>query len=141
MCLRSRAASLFVAKLEESRDLSRKSMTSSAPYTSLTLLGNSQTGDDLVMSPERTISNRDNERELVLRLDAPEYDKSREYSGLMKLKVDRKERHLKTVHSFNLALEGIAEFLEDDLMRLSSEMKDELEDYDINLKLQVVDSW
>ena len=140
MCLRSRAASLFVAKLEESRDLSRKSMTTSSPYTSQMLLGNSQTDDEmanLAKSPERTISNRDNERELVLRLDAPVYDKAREYPGLSKLKVDRKERHLKTVHSFNLALEGIAEVLEDNLMRLSSDMKDELEDYDTNLKLQV----
>ena len=140
MCLRSRAASLFVAKLEESRYQSRKSMTSSSPYASQMLLVNSQTDDEmanLAVSPERTISNRENERELVLRLDAPIYDKSREYPGLSKLKVDRKERHLKTVHSFNLALEGIAEVLEDDLMRLSSEMKDELEDYDTNLKLQV----
>lgn len=139
MCLRSRAASSFVAKLEESRDLSRKNMTRSVPYTGQALLINSQNDDEmanLVLSPGRTKSNQDDERELVLRLDVAEYDETREYPGLMKLKVDRKERHVNTVLGYSLAIDRIAEALEKKLLHLSSELKDEIEDYDTNLELQ-----
>jgi hypothetical protein len=139
MCLRSRAASSFVAKLEESRDLSRKNLTRSAPYTGQALLINSQTDDEianLVLSPGRAISNQDNERELVLRLDVAEYNDTREYPGLMKLKIDRKVRHVNTVLGYSLAFDRIAEALEEKLLHLSSEMKDEIEDYDTNLELQ-----
>ena len=139
MCLRSRAASSFVAKLEESRDLSRKNLTRSAPYTGQALLINSQTDGEianLVLSPGRAISNQDNERELVLRLDVAEYNETREYPGLIKLRIDRKERHVNSVLGYSLALDRIAEALEEKLLHLSSEMKDEIEDYDTNLELQ-----
>ena len=137
MSLATRAASSLVAKLEESRELSRNKTIRVGK--GMRQLQSSSTDDmqELVIyyPPTRpTLSALDEEKESVLNLHVPKYDKTREFHGLIKLKVDRKERHAAAVDRFS-ALQGrIAEDLEKDLLQLSLKMREELERIDDKFK-------
>lgn len=132
MSLLSRAASSLVQKLEESRDLPRN-----IPQLGKTKNKNAHDDQELAIyspPPRPTMSARDEEMELVLKLDVPKYDKTREFKGLIKLKVDRKERHTKAVDNFSSFLDTTAEDLEKELLTLSLKMREDLEQIDENFQ-------
>ena len=85
--------------------------------------------------PRPSMSARDEEMELVLKLDVPKYDKTREFQGLIKLKVDRKDRHNKAVDNFSSFLDNTAEELEKELLELSLKMREDLENIDENFQV------
>jgi hypothetical protein len=84
--------------------------------------------------PRPAMSARDEELEQVLSLDIPEYDKKRQFPGMMKLKVDRQLRHTKAVDNFSCVLDNIAEELEKDVLQLSLTMRSELDVIDEKFK-------
>ena len=86
MSLATRAASSLVAKLEESRELSRNKTIRVGK--GMRQLQSSSTDDmqELVIyyPPTRpTLSALDEEKESVLNLHVPKYDKTREFHGLI----------------------------------------------------------
>lgn len=66
----------------------------------------------------------------VLSLDVPQYDKNRLVPGLIKMKIDKKERHILTLKKFEKLLDDISETLETDLLSLSFKMREEIEQID-----------
>jgi hypothetical protein len=80
--------------------------------------------------PRPAMSARDEELEQVLSLGIPEYDKKRQFPGIIKLKVDRQLRHTKAVDNFSSVLDNIAEELEKDVLRLSLTMRSDLDAID-----------
>jgi hypothetical protein len=129
----SRAASALVNKLEESREVPRKVLMKTM---STGALGASKMSQDVatINPPVRRLqSGRDEEREQVLKLDVPVYDKNRSFTGLMKLKMDRKDRHVKAVDNFGSLLDGIAETLEKELLQLSLKMREDIQVADTKL--------
>ena len=137
MSLSTRAASSLVAKLDESRDITRrKDVLKSKGGATHSISSKVEMSQELVIPVpplRRSLSNRDEEKEQVLKLDVPVYDKNRQFTGLMKLKMDRKDRHLKAVNNFSVVLDGIAEELERELLQLSLKMREHLENIDSKL--------
>ena len=129
----SRAASALVGKLEESREVPKKSLMKTK---STGVLSSSKMSQEIatINPPIRRLqSGRDEEREQVLKLDVPVYDKNRSFTGLMKLKMDRKDRHVKAVDNFGSLLDGIAETLEKELLQISLKMREDIEVADAKL--------
>jgi hypothetical protein len=123
----------LVSKLEESREVPRKVLMKTM---STGALGASKMSQDVatINPPVRRLqSGRDEEREQVLKLDVPVYDKNRSFTGLMKLKMDRKDRHVKAVDNFGSLLDGIAETLEKELLQLSLKMREDIQVADTKL--------
>ena len=67
-------------------------------------------------------------------LDVPSYDGTRQFPGLAKQKVVKKERHIKTVEEFTHLLDTVSEGIEQDVLSLSRSMKDDIETIDNNLE-------
>ena len=137
MSLSTRAASSLVAKLDESRNISRqKGILKFKGGAVQSISSKVEMSQELVIPVpplRRSLSTRDEEKEQVLNLDVPVYDKNRQFTGLMKLKMDRKDRHVKAVNNFSAVLDGIAEELEKELLQLSLKMREHLENIDSKL--------
>lgn len=75
----------------------------------------------------------------VKALDIPEFDKTRTFPGLSKLKVARKDRHMKALDEFSKLLASIAENIEVDVLNTSREMREQIEEIDENFQLSYKD--
>lgn len=67
---------------------------------------------------------------LVKTLEIPSFDKTREFQGIAKLKISRKDKHMKALDEFAKLLDVIAEQIEVDLLKISREMRERLEQMD-----------
>lgn len=67
---------------------------------------------------------------LVQALDNPSFDKGRTFEGLAKVKVSRKDRHMKALDQFTKNLEEFAESLENEVLDESRRMREALEEID-----------
>lgn len=128
-----RAAAAIADKVEESREVPRKSLMKTKSTGVLSAPKISQEVATINPPVRRLQSFRDEEKEQVLKLDVPVYDKNRSFTGLMKLKMDRKDRHVKAVDNFGSLLDGIAETLEKELLQLSLKMREDIEVADAKL--------
>ena len=134
----TKASSSLVAKLGESRELPRNKTTMGGK--GVRQLQSSSTDDTHELAvycpPSRPVMSAfDEERESVLNLDVPKYDKTREFHGLIKLKVARKDRHVVAIDRFSTLQDSIAEDLEKELLQLSLKMREDLEKIDEKFKL------
>jgi len=84
--------------------------------------------------PRPPLSTRDGEMEEVLKLDVPRYDNKRQFPGLAKLKIEKKERHNKALDDFGKLLDNISEELEQNVLQLSLEMRESLESSDASFQ-------
>ena len=84
--------------------------------------------------PRPPLSTRDGELEDVLKLDVPRYDNKRQFPGLAKLKIEKKERHNKALDDFGKLLDNISEELEQNVLQLSLEMRESLESSDASFQ-------
>ena len=133
MSLLSRAASSLVSKLDESRDMARTKTKGMKKGGGMSMSGVDDDMTELAIycpPPRPSMSTRNEDIESVLKLDVPKYDKTREFHGLIKLKLDRKDRHVKAIDDFSLLQDNISEDLERELLRLSLRLREELEEID-----------
>lgn len=67
-------------------------------------------------------------------LDIPQFDATRQFPGLAKQKIVKKERHMKAIDDFTYLLDVVAEGIEQDVLNLSRTMREDLEKVDESLK-------
>ena len=89
------------------------------------------------MVPPRppVLSTKQEEVASVRVLDMPSYDGSRQFPGLAKQKVAKKERHIKSVEEFTVFLDKVSSGIELDVLGLSRGMQESLEKVDDMLKV------
>jgi len=67
-------------------------------------------------------------------LDIPQFDATRQFPGLAKQKIVKKERHLHAIDDFTRLLDEVAGAIEQDVLNLSRSMREALEKVDESLK-------
>ncbi len=94
----------------------------------------SQTEGKAAPPPPPNLSAKEEEIAMVKTLEAtPKFDGNRAFPGLAKQKIQKKERHMKAIDEFGGFVDGIAGDIEQDVLRLSRALKDDLEKMDLNL--------
>jgi len=76
-----------------------------------------------------SLSEEEEEKRLVNNLDKPAAT-TRGFPKLEKLKVQKKDRHIKALDAFSNMLDELADKIEQDLLQLSRDVRDQLEDAD-----------
>jgi hypothetical protein len=89
-----------------------------------------------VMVPPRPPIQTGHQEEIsqVRVLDIPHFDATRQFPGLAKQKIVKKERHMKAIDDFTYLLDVVAEGIEQDVLNLSRSMREALEKVDESLK-------
>ena len=90
-----------------------------------------KTGNDngTVLPPAPSRSDEDEEKMRVTVLGEPVITE-RNFEGLQRLKVSKKERHIETVEAFTNMLNNLSDTIEQELLMTSRDVRDKLEDAD-----------
>jgi hypothetical protein len=83
--------------------------------------------------PPPSLSAKEEEIALVKTLEPAKYDVNRQFPGLAKQKIQKKERHMKALDEFTKFLDDLAGKIEQDVLRLSRKMKEDVEKVDQDL--------
>ena len=83
--------------------------------------------------PPPSLSAKDEEIALVKTLEVTKYDGNRKFPGLARQKIEKKDRHRKALDEFTKFLDDLAGVIEQDVLRLSRQMMEDVEKVDQNL--------
>jgi hypothetical protein len=130
------AESALVSKLELARSMNQVNHSpASSPSPSPTRDRREKKTAKMSVTSSSTIDEDDDIRE-VLNLEVPRYDKNRKFPSLEKQKVSKKDRHIAALDDFSKQLESLAEKIENQVLDISRNVRDNLETLDREIKSQ-----
>lgn len=80
------------------------------------------------------LSEEQEELRNVLTLEVPRFDKSKTFESLVKQKISKKDRHMGTLEEYSQFLDNLSEDVEQKVLALSREIREQLEMIDASLQ-------
>jgi len=120
-------------QLNEALDLTRSTRNRNAKLSSkpnANDLNNTTSSSGTVMPRPPALSEEAEEKRRVTVLELKPSYNERSFEGLERLKVTKKDRHIKTVDGFSKMLDKLSDRIEQELLQLSRNVRDDLEEKD-----------
>lgn len=141
----SKAETALVGKLEESRQYAAAVQALKPKYTPKSEERNdpaATSGSQKRVKPPKPPLDNDEDARAVLNLDVPRFDSTRKFEGIERQKMAKKDRHMKALDEFSKTLDIVSEDIEQQVLFLSREIRENLEMIDDNIRqkyLQLTD--
>jgi len=88
----------------------------------------------LLPPPPAKLTGKEEEKAAVRTLEIARFDETRQFPGLAKQRVAKKDRHMKALDDFSKLLDNIAEGIEQNVLNMSRALTEAVEDVDASLR-------
>lgn len=124
-----------MGKLEESRTLAQAIQAAKPKYVKIDERNNSMTQSSIKrVKPPKPPAEDEEDARAVLNLEVPMFDSTRKFEGIERQKMMKKDRHMKALDDFAKTLDEVAEEIEQNVLTLSREVRERLEEIDAKIQ-------